>query len=271
MDENIHFRVFGITDVGQVREHNEDAIGLALEQRYMLVADGMGGHNAGEVASAIAIDEVAHHLCLGPTPELGSDSAMYSPQTLQLRDAVLAANVAILEAAQKDNAREGMGTTMVAMQFTGSRVAIANVGDSRLYRYREGFLDQLTTDHTLVQEWVTRKLYTEEEARNAKNKNVITRALGLVAELEVDLLEELVRSGDVYLLCSDGLSGMLEDDEIAKVLSDYGKEPETAAMCLLKLANMAGGKDNISIIVVCVDEVVAGQDEASDETLDWFD
>ncbi len=271
MDENIHFRAFGITDIGQVREHNEDAIGVATEQGYMVVADGMGGHNAGEVASAIAIDEIAHHLSFGSCSEFSSESAVYSPQTLLLRDAINAANAAILDAAKRDEARQGMGTTVVAMQFSGQRVAVAHVGDSRLYRFREGFLDQLTTDHTLVQEWVTRKLYTEEEARNAKNKNVITRALGLVAELEVDLLEELVRSKDLYLLCSDGLSGMLDDDEIAAVLREHGEEPETAAMCLLELANMAGGKDNISIIVVCVDEVVAGQDDVSDETLDWFD
>ena len=271
MDENIRFRAFGITDIGQVREHNEDAIGLAIDQGYMVVADGMGGHNAGEVASAIAIDEIAHHLSFSDCPAPSADNAVYSPQTLHLRDAVIVANAAILDAAKQDDARQGMGTTVVAMQFTANRVAIAHVGDSRLYRFREGFLDQLTTDHTLVQEWLTRKLYTEEEARNAKNKNVITRALGLFEELEVDLLEELVRSQDLYLLCSDGLSGMLDDTEISKVLSKHGQEPETAAMLLLKLANMAGGKDNISIIIVCVDEVVAGQDDASNETLNWFD
>lgn len=271
MDESIHFRAFGITDVGQVREHNEDAIGLVVEQGYMVVADGMGGHNAGEVASAIAIDEVRQYLSLASRPEPSAENAIYSPETLHLRDAVITANNAILEAAKRDDARKGMGTTLVAMQFSGNRAAIAHVGDSRLYRFREGFLDQLTTDHTLVQEWLTRKLYTEEEARNAKNKNVITRALGLVEDLEVDLLEELVRSNDVYLLCSDGLNGMLEDDEIAKVLREQGNEPEAATMSLLNLANAAGGKDNISIIIVCVDEVVAGQDEASDETLDWFD
>jgi protein phosphatase len=271
MDESIDFRAFGITDVGQVREHNEDAIGLEIDQGYMVVADGMGGHNAGEVASAIAIDEVSQYLSLASRPEADAENATYSPETLFLRDAVNTANVAILDAAKRDYARKGMGTTLVAMQFHGNRASIAHVGDSRLYRFREGFLDQLTTDHTLVQEWLTRKLYTEEEARNAKNKNVITRALGLVEDLEVDLLEELVRRNDVYLLCSDGLSGMLEDEEIAKVLNEQGREPEVATRSLLNMANAAGGKDNISIIIVCVDEVVAGQDEASDETLDWFD
>ncbi|MDF1693728.1 MAG: Stp1/IreP family PP2C-type Ser/Thr phosphatase [Zhongshania sp.] len=270
MDENIEFRVFGVTHIGQVREHNEDAIGIAADHGYMVVADGMGGHNAGEVASSIAVAEVSRHLNIASAPN--HEDSIYSPQTLALRDAVLAANREILAAAEHDASRKGMGTTVVAMRFIGQRLAVAHVGDSRLYRFREGFLDQLTTDHTLVQEWVARKLYTEEEARTAKNKNVITRALGLLSELEVDLLEELVRSGDIYLLCSDGLTGMLNDAEITEILSEQGHDPEAATMRLLTMANDAGGKDNISIIVVCVDEVVAGQDDAlDDESLEWFD
>ncbi|MEX1669839.1 Stp1/IreP family PP2C-type Ser/Thr phosphatase [Zhongshania guokunii] len=272
MDENIDFRVFGITDIGQVREHNEDAIGITADRAYMVLADGMGGHNAGEVASSIAIAEVSRYLDAGQAAEASAEDSIYSPQTLALRDAVLTANREILAAAEHDTARKGMGTTLVAMRFIGQRLAVAHVGDSRLYRFREGFLDQLTTDHTLVQEWVARKLYTEEEARTAKNKNVITRALGLMSELEVDLLEELVRSNDIYLLCSDGLTGMLTDAEIAAVLSEQGRDPETATKHLLAMANAAGGKDNISIIVICVDEVVAGQDDASaDDSLEWFD
>lgn len=272
MEEKTIIRAFGVTDIGQVRSHNEDAIHLASEQGYVLVADGMGGHNAGEVASALAIEGFTQFLEEdSESDETVAELSEFSPQTLALRNAVYAANTVIYENAQQNSARKGMGTTLVSASFVGARLAVAHVGDSRLYRFREGFLDQLTTDHTLVQEMVDRKVYSEDEARNSRNKNVITRALGLADIVEVDLMEALLREGDLYVLCSDGLTGMVEDSDIADVLAANDMAPERAATQLLKMANNSGGNDNISIIVVRVDKVVAGQESTSEEELDWFD
>lgn len=272
MDDKTVIRSFGVTDIGRVRSHNEDAICVAEDQGYVLVADGMGGHNAGEVASALAIEGVTRSLAADHD---GDDSVAeiseFSGQAIALRNAVQAANAIIFGDAQQNPERQGMGTTLVSASFEGSRLAVAHVGDSRLYRFREGFLDQLTTDHTLVQEMIDRNKYSEEDARNSRNKNVITRALGLADIVEVDLLESLLRAGDLYLLCSDGLTGMVADAEIADVLASCQADPETAARQLLKMANNSGGNDNISIIVVCVDKVVAGQESSSEEELDWFD
>lgn len=272
MEEKTLIRAFGVTDIGRVRDHNEDAIHLALDEAYVLVADGMGGHNAGEVASALAIEGFTQYLAMDPSSDdTVAEMSEFSLQTLALRDAIYAANMVIYEDSLSNTDRQGMGTTLVAASFDGARLAVAHVGDSRLYRFREGFLDQLTTDHTLVQEMLDRKVYTEDEARRSRNKNVITRALGLADIVEVDLLEELLREGDVYLLCSDGLTGMVTDPEIGEVLATCGAEPELAATQLLKMANNSGGNDNISIIVVHVDKVVAGQESSSEEELDWFD
>lgn len=272
MEEKTIIRAFGLTDIGRVRDHNEDAIHVALDDAYVLVADGMGGHNAGEVASALAIAGFTQYLASdSSSDDTVAEMSEFSSQTLALRDAIYAANIAIYEDALNNIERQGMGTTLVAASFEGARLAVAHVGDSRLYRFRDGFLDQLTTDHTLVQEMLDRKEYTEEEARRSRNKNVITRALGLADVVEVDLLEALLREGDVYLLCSDGLTGMVADAEIGEVLATCGAEPESAATQLLKMANNSGGNDNISIIVVHIDKVVAGQESSSDEELDWFD
>ncbi|WP_269620222.1 Stp1/IreP family PP2C-type Ser/Thr phosphatase [Zhongshania sp. BJYM1] len=272
MEERTIIRAYGISDIGQVRSHNEDAIHVAVDQGYVLVADGMGGHNAGEVASALAIEGFTQFLAADQdNDDTVTEMSEFSHQTLALRDAIYAANTAIFDNAQRNSARQGMGTTLVSASFHGSRIAVAHVGDSRLYRFREGFLDQLTTDHTLVQEMVDRNEYSQEEARNSRNKNVITRALGLADIVEVDLLEDLLRAGDYYLLCSDGLTGMVSDEQIADVLATCQANPEVAANQLLKMANNSGGNDNISIIVVCVDKVVAGQESSSEEELDWFD
>lgn len=272
MEEQTIIRAFGVTDIGRVRDHNEDAIHVAAAQGYVLVADGMGGHNAGEVASALAIEGFTQFLAKDhDSDDSVAEMSEFSAQTLVLRDAIYAANAAIYEDALQNAERQGMGTTLVSASFEGGRIAVAHVGDSRLYRFRGGFLEQLTTDHTLVQEMLDRKVYSEEEARHSRNKNVITRALGLADIVEVDLLEALLRDDDVYLLCSDGLTGMVDDSKIAEVLGHCQADPEAAATQLLKMANNSGGNDNISIIVVYVDKVVAGQESSSEEELDWFD
>jgi protein phosphatase len=265
MDEQTSIRAFGLTDIGRVRAHNEDAIHVAAQQGYVVLADGMGGHNAGEVASALAIAAVCQHFS-DPSVKASDNqqASLYSIQGLELESAVQHANTAILAAAQQDKARQGMGTALVTAKFSANRVFIGHVGDSRLYRFRDGFLEQLTTDHTLVQEWIRRKLYTQDEARHARNKNVITRALGLIDELVVDVREELLQIDDVYLLCSDGLTGMVTDQEIANVLGGNLGDLELVARQLLDMANTAGGSDNISIIVVCVDNVIAGHDDVLD-------
>ena len=224
------------TDVGCVRDHNEDS--LVVAPPLYVVCDGMGGHAAGEVASEIAVDVIARS-----APEHADASA--------LGQAVEEANLAIIKAAREGMGRAGMGCTCTAAILEKERLVIAQVGDSRAYLLHHGKLQQLTRDHSLVADLIEAGQITEAEARVHPQRSVITRALGSDPRTQPDLFEINVEAGDRLLLCSDGLSTMLEDPEIEKILAS-ASDPQRCAAQLVNEANGLGGYDNVTVIVVDV-------------------
>jgi protein phosphatase len=241
-----------VTDVGMVRDHNEDAIGTNRETGLMVVADGMGGYNAGEVASGIAVKTVLELVSEGCTREqresIEPETGMMR-QTILLRDAIARANKVIYQTAKSQPNCHGMGTTIVACLFFDNRVSIAHVGDARLYRLRRNRLEQLTLDHSLLQELVDRGFYSPEEAQRSTNRNYVTRALGVEAGVQVEIQEVEVQPGDVFLLCSDGLPDMVEDEDIHLTISTFSANLQTVGEQLIQLSNEQGGKDNISVVL----------------------
>jgi len=262
------------TDVGQKREHNEDSVGADPAYGFAIVADGMGGHNAGEVASGIAanvIYESVKHSLEEITTGMVDDESGYALESLRLREAAESANRAINETAKQKPECGGMGTTVVAGIFYDNRMSIAHVGDSRVYRLRGKKLDQLTRDHSLVQELVDRGFYANtEEAEAAGNKNLITRAMGVEPEVLVDIQEEVVQTGDIYLLCSDGLYEMVPDEKIYLTLKEFSANLTQAAEILIKIANENGGKDNISVVLVRPTRSFATKRNWYGRFIDWF-
>jgi PPM family protein phosphatase len=245
------------TDVGRMRKNNEDS--YLSSKPVAAVADGMGGHSAGEVASAIAIEELAALRDRGPW---GNETAA----TDDLRQAILRANRRIREMAASDRKLNGMGTTLVALLEDGDMVHMANVGDSRGYLLRQGELSQVTVDHSLVQELVDDGRLSPEDAERHPQRSVITRALGIDPEVEFDLFTYKLQVGDRLLLCSDGLSDVVEPAQIRKVLLRV-RSAQRAARELVTVANEQGGPDNITVIVVdAVDEAAADVEEAGGDT-----
>ncbi len=246
------FACVELTDTGMVRDHNEDAIGTNRETGLMVVADGMGGYNAGEVASGIAVKTVLELVTEGcqrqRREDLEPESGMMR-QTILLRDAVARANKVIHQTAKSQPQCEGMGTTIVACLFFDNRISIAHVGDARLYRARQGNFEQMTMDHSLLQELVDRGFYSQEEAARSTNRNYVTRALGVEAMVQVEIQENEVQPGDIYLLCSDGLPDMVEDEDIHLTMSTFNANLQTVGQQLIQLSNEQGGKDNISVIL----------------------
>lgn len=235
------------TDVGRVRELNEDNFGIDAARGVLALADGMGGCNGGEVASAIAINAV-----MRTVRETGE--AVYGVEEnvaiwRQLTAAIGRANEQIFDQSQQAIDLDGMGTTLVVAWFRSGRLIVANIGDSRLYRMRDGLLVQMTIDHTVLREQLDFGLITPDQARVSNQRGLLTRALGIDRAVEVDLTEHAVEPGDVYLLCSDGLIDMLEDDEIHRVLRAFDADLQTAALQLVKMANDRGGYDNTTVIV----------------------
>ena len=246
-----------ITDTGRVREHNEDAIGSDPDIGLMVLADGMGGYNAGEVASGIAVQIVTELASDGANREERNDIDPHSGmmrQSIVLRDAVYRANKIIFQTAQSQTHCEGMGTTIVACMFFDDKVSIAHVGDSRAYRLRGDILDQMTLDHSLLQELVDRGFYSEEEAQRSTNRNYVTRALGVEPTVEVEVHEHDVLQDDIYLLCSDGLPDMVEDDDIHLTISTFNASLDVVGQQLVDLANDHGGRDNVSVMLAQVKE-----------------
>lgn len=244
--------IAGLTDQGLVREHNEDSIASDHALGLVVLADGMGGHKGGEVASAIAVDTVISTLkktLPGIIHGQTDERTGYSLESMAIEAAIKQANLAIYQASRSNAQYEGMGTTIVVLLFYDNRVTIAHVGDSRLYRLRESKLEQLTRDHTLLQELVDRGLYTLAEAKQSLNKNLVTRAVGVNATVEVDLLEDFAVPQDIYLLCSDGLTDMINDDLIEDSIVNYRNNLNRAAAELISQAKSHGGKDNISAIL----------------------
>ena len=247
---------FGLTDVGKVRPHNEDSILLAPELHLYAVADGMGGHKAGEFASRICLDTMKDYLQMaakGHAPLVGEADSAHSDAANLLGSAVRFANRAVFEAASAKPEWRGMGTTIVALTVNGSHVSIAHVGDSRAYLLRGGKFSQLTEDHSWVEEQVRAGLMSHEEAMVAKGRNVLTRAMGQNDDVKVDLDELELRTGDTLLLCSDGLFGMVADEEIAALLA-VSASVEKACTELVACANGRGGRDNISVVLISAAE-----------------
>ena len=225
-------RVGATTDIGQVREGNEDAI-LISDPLYA-VADGMGGHRGGEVASNLALQTVEQ---------------MFAKRQGTLTEQVERANRAVFERSQSDRDVSGMGTTLTAALIEGGEVRLAHVGDSRAYLFRGGRLQLLTEDHTLVHRMVVEGEITEAEAENHPHRSVLTRALGVEGDVRVDETNVEVQVGDRLLLCTDGLTGMLSEDEIVSVLQDV-RDPQEAVDRLVREANRAGGIDNITAVII---------------------
>ncbi len=252
-----NLEIVNISDVGKRRPHNEDSTASDLSKGLVIVADGMGGYKAGEVASAIAATSILHDIKKGLEtlkPGQIDEKSGYSQEAMLIKEAVIRANSTIYSTAQDDEQCRGMGTTVVMCLFHDGIVSVAHVGDSRLYRLRDDNFEQVTKDHSLIQEVIDRGLYTPEEAAVNTPKNLVTRALGIDSEVKVDILEEQVREGDIYLLCSDGLNDMVNDEEIHLTLSKYSANLVQAAQELVHLANSKGGKDNISVILIRVKE-----------------
>ena len=242
----------GHTDVGRVREANEDAFHVG--DSVFAVADGMGGHLAGEVASSTALEPIA---------EL--DGHVYSDAAearAALRSALVAANEAVVTKAADDPQFQGMGTTLTAVMVEGRRAHIAHVGDSRAYLFRDHAFSQLTTDHTLVQRMIDEGRLTREEAARHPQRSVITRAIGVEEDVDVDAMSLDLAPGDVMVLCSDGLTGPVDDDAIADMLDDVEPPSDSddprvadAARRLVEAANDAGGPDNITVVVLAFEEL----------------
>lgn len=236
---------YSLSDTGRVRANNEDAVVLAPDLGLVVLADGMGGYNAGEVAASLATQGVVQGLRPHLLPQLLGPREVRS----LLLDSVEAANLSVYRSALERPEWHGMATTLVVAVFTGSRLTIGHVGDSRAYRFRQGQLVQLTRDHSLLQEQIDAGLVPAEMARTVQYKNLVTRAIGIAPVVDLDLGEHTVHAGDTYLVCSDGLSDMLTDLQMGHILRRE-KSLATAARVLLDEANAAGGRDNISLALV---------------------
>jgi len=242
------------TDPGKMRANNEDAVFCDAGSGLAILADGMGGYNAGEVASGMATTLLAESL-----DRAMSEVAAQAPGEtglrsihLQLWELIDEANTEIYFVAQSDFRCFGMGTTLVVAWFYDNGLTVAHVGDSRLYRLREGCLEQVTRDHSLLQEQLDSGMISPAQARAFHSRNLVTRAVGVEPGVEPEIQDVDVQVGDVFLLCSDGLSDMMEDGEIARTLREYGDDPAIAADRLVEMANDNGGRDNVSVIVVKV-------------------
>jgi protein phosphatase len=243
------------SDPGQKRTRNEDSTASDPALGFAMVADGMGGYKAGEVASAIAVsvtvDQLRKGLARQPAYAPDADTGLSHGASL-LRKAIRDANLHIFKTANTESQCNGMGTTALAVLFYDNRFCVAHVGDSRLYRLRGELFEQVTSDHSLVQELVTRGFLTKEEALANTPKNLVTRALGVEENVEVDIKEEPALPGDVYLLCSDGLNDMISDEDIRLTLRKFSANLEKAGSELVRIANANGGKDNVSVILARV-------------------
>ena len=253
-----------ITDVGHVRDHNEDDSLILDDQQVYVVADGMGGHACGEVASRISVESVEEfYRSEQRTSELreeyrdlrreGLIDRGVSFEQFRLQTAIQFGNWQIFEEASRDSRYEDMGTTIVGIAFSGARVYVGHVGDSRAYRFRDGTLEQLTEDHSLANEFIRMNMLRPEDLPRFPYKNVIVRALGLQAEVPVDTFYKTCRPGDRYLLCTDGLSDLVTDDEIGAVLNHHASA-DAAARTLVDRALAHGGLDNVTVLLVDVRE-----------------
>lgn len=249
----------GQTDVGLKRGHNEDTFAVDAEFNLYMVADGMGGHSSGEVASRMACEAIVEFF-----RDTAQDADMTWPYKMEkglgyeanrLSVAIKLANLRIHEGAQSNPAQRGMGTTIVAVRFSEYGLIVGHVGDSRVYLFRDDGLRQVTEDHSLLNDYIKMKDLTAEEIENFPHKNVIVRALGMKSTVQVDVESVSPRAGDVYLLCSDGLSGMVTDAGLERIVRDaLPRGLADTCGALIDAANEAGGTDNITVVLIRVVE-----------------
>jgi serine/threonine protein phosphatase PrpC len=251
----VHITAAGRTDIGVIRSGNEDNYIVVPDRGIFVVADGMGGHAAGEVASEMAVRYVAREL--GSVRDLGDEQVAD-----RMRLAIRAANGAIFQRTLTEQDKRGMGTTVTALALYDARFLVGQVGDSRAYLLRDGRLVQLTKDHSYVQEQVDAGYLTPEQARTHPYSNVITRCVGANSDVSPDVYVGAIKPGDLFLLASDGLTGMLEETELAELLAS-GRTPQEQVDTLIAEANRHGGLDNITAILVRVDSVEPPGDDAS--------
>jgi serine/threonine protein phosphatase PrpC len=241
-------RIAARTDLGRVRENNEDYIAYDARLGCAVLADGMGGLRAGEVASATAVAVIMEHLT-GQTGGTGHGNGSVPTATL-LRDALGAANRRVRALAESRRDYAGMGTTVVIGALHDGRFVAAHVGDSRAYRFRAGELARLTDDHSLVQQLVEQGILSPDEARRSPNRNIVTRAVGIEDDVEPDVTEVDARDGDLFLLCSDGLTDMVDDPTIARCCAEFGSDPKQIVDALIEAALSGGGFDNVSVVAL---------------------
>lgn len=244
----------GRTHVGMKRAHNEDSLRLFREENLFIVADGMGGHASGEVASQMSVETLAEFF-----RSTAEDDEITWPYKMEkgrkyeesrVVTGIKLSNRRIFESAARDSKLKGMGTTIVVTFFVNDACYVGHVGDSRVYRYRRGELVQLTEDHSLLNDYIKMRQLTPEEIEAFPHKNVIVRALGMKETVQVDVFNEQPQENDIYLLCSDGLSGMLTDPDMAKLLATEGDDLDLKCKQLIDAANENGGTDNITVILV---------------------
>ncbi len=263
------FDMASATDVGRVRAHNEDSIAADVDLGLATLADGMGGYNAGEVASGIAVAMVPQEM-----RKLSAAQALHglNDEAVQQLMAAQASKVnsAIYTAAQSQTQYTGMGTTLVIAYWHGDRVTVAHLGDSRCYRVRGAAVTPLTRDHSWIQEQIDAGLMTYEQARTSKKKNLVTRACGIDLNVAPEVHTHTVEAGDIYVLCSDGLYDMVPDEDIQLTVSSLKSNLTLAAQQLVQQANDNGGRDNISVILVHVLKVAQAPAGLIARLKNWF-
>jgi serine/threonine protein phosphatase PrpC len=280
---NLHgkLEIVGQTDVGQVRDHNEDFVRFDGHAGVAVLADGMGGMNAGEVASSMTVLLLMDLLVafnrgdeslVVELEEAELEEAEAQPLPVRIvKHAIEKANRSVFHVSKTQPQCAGMGTTVIASLFYDNKMVVGHLGDSRVYRLRDQHLEQVTQDHSLVQELLDKGLVTAAEARVSSKKNVVTRALGVARKVEVELHEHDTLPGDVYLLCSDGLTDLVTDENIEASLLELGSNLNVAAGHLINLANASGGKDNISVILVRVKKPYPNKVGVLEKIISWFE
>lgn len=261
-----------LTDAGKVRNHNEDSVFIDSALGLAVLADGMGGYNAGEVASSMATSALGAGLtkAFAERPPLDRMPAGGDWAHEAVRQEIARANDVIYQAAQSQPQYAGMGTTLVMALFYGDTLTVAHLGDSRLYRLRGDDFRQITRDHSLLQEQIDSGMIKASDARHALNRNLVTRALGVDPGVEAEICDYPLETGDIYLLCSDGLNDMVGDDEIALVISSLSANLELCATKLVAMANDSGGRDNVSVILVRVQRVTPRSRTWWERLQAWF-
>lgn len=258
MDVTKAVSVARMSDVGQMRNQNEDSVASDLKTGLVMVADGMGGYKAGEIASQMTTLIVAAEFAERMHQQTQSRNRMPTLSAAEmLKEAVAIANNCVYQTSQEQPICSGMGTTMVAGVFYNNKVIVGHIGDSRFYRLREGVLDQLTEDHSLLQEQINAGLISKEQAKHSNDGHLVTRALGTEADVELELNEYEAVIGDCYLLCSDGLTDLVEDHEIQEIVTSANGNIHLAASSLIRLANKYGGTDNVSVVIALIKDSFA--------------